>query len=203
MQLLARTLRMQNNTAYVAMHIATTMAHGRPAPFRSRLAHTRRTRIQPSRAAHGAEAADERRERAAAVRARRRARRLLLLGAAAFPTRRDGSDAPAPAQHTDDALEDVLVQSASDASAPLPTDRAARMSPAVRRLLTTRRGANALFADAVHAHQLHAFPDFMLGPPTYPARPLCSICHFWAAASCMRCGEQYCSRSCADVCVSY
>ncbi|WFD36181.1 hypothetical protein MCUN1_003058 [Malassezia cuniculi] len=126
--------------------------------------------------------------------------RLLALGAASFPARRDGSDAPAPAQHTDDALEDVLVQSATDASTPVPTDRSAsRMSPAVRRLLGSRRGANALFADAVHAHQLQSMPDFMLGPPQYPARPLCAICHYWSSAVCMVCGEPYCSRACAQV----
>ena len=135
------------------MHPSTTMAHGR-APFKSRLgSHGRRTRVQPARTAAAtgsAEAAAERKEREHTIRTRRRARRLLALGAASFPTRRDGSDAPAPVQHTDDALEDVLVQSATDANAPVPADRTAnRMSPAVRRLLGSRRGANALFADAV------------------------------------------------------
>ena len=56
-------------------------------------------------------------------------------------------------------------------------------------------------ANAIHAHQLHSMPDFMLGPPRYPAAPLCSICHYWSSATCMTCGEPYCSRACAQVCV--
>ena len=181
--------------------VAATMvasSHGR-GPFRSRLAPERRARVQPGRG--GAEDAVERRERAATIRARRRTRRLLALGASCWPSPRsvEAPEVPSGPARGDDALEDVLVHAATDANAPVPADRSsARMTPAVRRLLGTRRGANALLSDAVSQRHLMGMPEFLLGPPRYPARPLCSVCNYWGDATCMACGEPYCGRSCGE-----
>jgi len=174
--------------------MAAAPAHGRSLPLRSR------ARVQPARAAAaggGSGAAP----RTGALARHRRHRRLLELGAARFPRTRD-PDAIAPAGGTaESTISHVMLQSANDAQAPpVAADRAMqRTTPAVRKLLMTRRGANALLEEAASLGQLDAMPDFALGPSRYPVRPLCGVCGYWGDVACMACSERCCSRACLQV----
>lgn len=173
-----------------------TSAHSRAMPLRARV------RTQPARAVSEAESA-ARRERSAIVAQQRRHRRLLELGASCFPNERTVLQEPNLAN--EQAISHVLLQSASDANAPpVAADRQLnRTSPSVRRLLSTRRGANALLEEAANLGQLQTMPSFLLGPSTYPARPLCGVCGYWGDLRCMACGERYCSNRCGLVYVAY
>lgn len=139
-------------------------------------------------------------DRRAWIAQQRKNRRLLAWGAALFPT--DRSEALAtrvtagPTKESD--IERVMLQSVSDAQAPhVAAERdLSRTSPGVRRLLSQRRGANALLDEAASLGQLATMPSFALGPSRYPCRPLCDVCGYWGQVTCMVCGEALCSRSC-------
>ncbi|WFC98312.1 hypothetical protein MYAM1_001038 [Malassezia yamatoensis] len=165
--------------------------HGRSTPLRAR------ARAQPSRAISDAESA-ARRERNAIIGVQRRHRRLLELGATCFPQER--SEFQGPKMAAEQAISHVLLQSASDANAPqVAADRQLnRTTSAVRRLLATRRGANALLEEAANLQQLSTMPSFLLGKGRYPARPLCGVCGYWGDARCIACGERYCSNRCGE-----
>lgn len=161
-----------------------------------------RVRTQPTRAVSEAEST-ARRERSALLAQQRRHRRLLELGATCFPKERTALQEPGVV--AEQAISHVLLQSASDANAPpVAADRHLnRTSPAVRRLLSTRRGANALLEEAAGLGQLQSMPAFMLDKGTYPARPLCGVCGDWGDLRCMACGERYCSNRCGQVYVTH
>ena len=74
-----------------------------------------------------------------------------------------------------------MLQSVSDAQAPhVAAERAlSRTRPAVRRLLSQRRGANALLDEAASLGQLATMPSFALGPSRYPCRPGGAVCGYW------------------------
>ena len=157
-----------------------------------------RARAQPARAVSEAETA-ARRERNAILGQQRRHRRLLELGATCFPTERTALQEPTVA--AEQAISHVLLQSASDANAPpVAADKQLnKKTPAVRRLLQARRGANALLDEAASLGHLQTMPAFLLGRPTYPSRPLCAVCGYWGDARCMACGERYCSNRCGQM----
>ena len=166
-----------------------TAAQSRAMPLRAR------ARTQPTRAVSEAESA-ARRERSAILTQQRRHRRLLELGATCFPRERTAVQEPGVA--TEQAISHVLLQSASDANAPpVAQDRQVnRTSASVRRLLATRRGANALLEEAASLGQLQSMPDFVLPAGRYPARPLCGVCGYWGDLRCMSCGERFCCNRC-------
>ena len=187
---------------------AASSGHGRrPQPRRSGGRGPRR--IQPARvasatAAAPAVAASEtervaQAERRAWLHWHRKQRRLLEWGAACFPMERDASALPlASSGTTESAISRVMLESVSDAQAPhVAADRDLhRTSAGVRRLLSQRRGANALLDEAASLGQLATMPVFAVGPPTYPSRALCNVCGYWGDIKCMACGEPCCSRAC-------
>lgn len=183
--------------------MGTAPVRGRALPLRSRA----RTRAQSGAAANAGASETERAaqaERRRWVAQQRRNRRLLEWGAALFPTERLGTHAlplggAASTQHTTESdIERVMLQSVSEAQAPhVAVDRdLSRTSPSVRRLLSQRRGANALLDEAASLGQLAHIPSFTLGPPTCRSRRLCDVCGYWGDVTCMACGDAICSRTC-------
>ena len=154
---------------------AASSGHGRrPQPRRSGGRGPRR--VQPARAASAAAAAASETERVAQAERRawlhwhRKQRRLLEWGAACFRMERDASALPlATSGTTESAISRVMLESVSDAQAPhVAADRDLhRTSAGVRRLLSQRRGANALLDEAASLGQLATMPVFAVGPPTY------------------------------------
>lgn len=130
----------------------------------------------------------------------RRQRRLWDLGAACFPDDASLSSLSGPGDTAESAIEYVMLQSASDAHAPPVAVDAQlhRTSPAVRRLLGTKRGAHALLSEAASLGQLASYPRFALGAPRRRARPLCGVCGYWGTMTCRLCGERVCSKGCHD-----
>ncbi|KOS16389.1 hypothetical protein Malapachy_3288 [Malassezia pachydermatis] len=173
----------------------TAQAHGRELPLRARI------RVQPVRTAAKEAEREVRQKRGAVLARQRRLRRLLDMGAACFPLDREQAHAMGGAGETaESAIEHVMLQSASDAQAPpVAVDKQLhRTSPAVRRLLSSRRGANALLDEAISLGQLAQIPTFTIHAPTYKARPLCSVCGYWGDIKCMACLEPCCSKLCVQ-----
>ncbi|WFD27566.1 hypothetical protein MNAN1_002565 [Malassezia nana] len=122
--------------------MAVGAAHGRALPLRSR------TRAPPPRAAAEAAERTARTQRGSLLAQHRRQRRLLELGATCFPAER--ARPVGQAGTAEQAITAVMRQSVSESQAPpVAAERQLhRTSPGVRRLLASRRGANALLDEA-------------------------------------------------------
>ncbi|KAL9940059.1 hypothetical protein V8E36_000764 [Tilletia maclaganii] len=72
-------------------------------------------------------------------------------------------------------------------------------TPAVRKILSTRRTFGSIIADAAEFPSMHAKPNYFsaqAAPSRHASQSMCSVCGYWGAYSCVRCEEKYCSRKC-------
>lgn len=72
------------------------------------------------------------------------------------------------------------------------SDEKGKHNPGVRKLLSSRKTLRNYLDEIGSDHYVTAgLPNY-----SYPARKLCSMCGYWAAYHCYRCGSVYCSLAC-------
>ncbi|KAK9240633.1 hypothetical protein V1525DRAFT_369728 [Lipomyces kononenkoae] len=74
--------------------------------------------------------------------------------------------------------------------------RSSGKSPAVRRILVSKKTLSNLFDDDETGTS--EFYSAAVERSRYPMRHLCSVCGYWGAITCIRCGARYCSLACED-----
>jgi len=71
-----------------------------------------------------------------------------------------------------------------------------KLTPNVRKLLTTRKTLTNLLDEAGFAAEVYKDPG--VKPGQYPSRTFCSVCGYWGRYGCMKCGDRYCGEACAE-----
>jgi zinc finger HIT domain-containing protein 1 len=71
-----------------------------------------------------------------------------------------------------------------------------KLTPNVRKLLTTRKTLTNLLDEAGFAADLYREAAVKGG--RYPSRTFCSVCGYWGRYGCMKCGDRYCGEVCAE-----
>ncbi|KAK0558710.1 hypothetical protein OC844_004949 [Tilletia horrida] len=93
---------------------------------------------------------------------------------------------------------DLELQAAIEASG-RTSSKKEHWTPAVRKILTTRRTFGSLISDAAEFPSMHAAPNYFTAQAPRASRSsttMCSICGYWGTYGCVQCGERYCSRKC-------
>ncbi|KAK0550131.1 hypothetical protein OC845_002822 [Tilletia horrida] len=74
-------------------------------------------------------------------------------------------------------------------------------TPAVKKILTTKRTIGSLMTDAAEFPSMYVSPNYFTAqapPPTQRVQAMCSVCGYWGHYACVRCGDRYCSRKCGS-----
>lgn len=71
-----------------------------------------------------------------------------------------------------------------------------KLTPNVRKLLTTRKTFTNLLDEAGFAAEVYR--DAAVKGGRYPSRTFCSVCGYWGNYGCMKCGDRYCGEACAE-----
>ena len=71
-----------------------------------------------------------------------------------------------------------------------------KLTPNVRKLLTTRKTFTNLLDEAGFAADVYREAAVKGG--RYPSRTFCSVCGYWGRYGCMKCGDRYCGEVCAE-----
>ncbi|CAD6931797.1 unnamed protein product [Tilletia controversa] len=100
---------------------------------------------------------------------------------------------------------DLELQAAIDSSRRGKNGRIAvpkeQWTPAVRKILTTKRTFASLISDAAEFPSMHVAPNYFTAQaarPMHASQVMCSICGYWGQYSCVRCGDRYCSHKCGS-----